>query len=448
MSEVTGQVDVVFPVAELAALVGEARLATSDEALNAHLIDGLRPRAVVTPGSAAEVGQVLAWATARSLAVSPWGGGTKQGLGRPLRRLDLVLKTSGLARILDLDEGNLTAEVEAGVPLGVLRAELAARGLFLALDPLDGDGATIGGIIACNASGPRRLLYRTARDHVLGLDVVLADGRMLHAGGKTVKDVAGYNLVKPLIGSLGTLGVIVAATVRLQPGPESVSALVARFADLEAVQRFALAVRATQLLPAALEVVSENAWALAGGGSLLGAGAVVLCGLEGAREAVARHERDLATLAQSCQATAVSISRDAEAAAVWASRQQVAAALAAAVPGLARARVGVPLAVLGEALRVAEREAARRGLGVAYAGHAGNGLAQVNFTGADAPLAEALLGLRQSVERLGGYLLLEIAPSAVKARVEPLPARDDYALMQRIRESLNPGDVLNPGKLF
>jgi len=130
-------------LADLIELAGEARVSTKPAELAAHTVDGLRPWALVRPGTAAEVGQVLAWASARGLAVTPFGGGTKQGLGQPLTRLDLVVETTGLARVLEVDQGNLTATVEAGVTNGALQADLLPRRLRLALDPLEGDSATL-----------------------------------------------------------------------------------------------------------------------------------------------------------------------------------------------------------------------------------------------------------------------------------------------------------------
>lgn len=448
MNEAVGREGVAPWIAELSGLAGDGQVLSDAQSLAAHTIDGLRPWAVVRPRTAAQVGEVLRWAFGRRLAVAPWGGGTKQGVGRPLARLDLVLKTDALNRVLELDEGNLTAEVEAGISLGDLQAQLAKRNLFLALDPLDGESATIGGIIATNASGPARLLYRTARDHVLGLQVALADGRHLRAGGKTMKDVAGYNLVKPLIGSLGTLGVIVGATVRLQPLPEAYTTVAARFRGVQPAAQMAMRVRGTTLAPTAMELVSETAWRAAGGGDFGGEGATLLIGVGGAREAVTRHDRDLTQLAEEAGALEVVAVGGDEMAAVWRRRQNVAAGLAAIASGLVRVKIGVPMSTLGAALAAAEAEGARRGLGVAYAGHAGNGIAQVFFVGAEASIIDAVLKLRELASGLGGYLILEVASPAAKRQIDPLPIRDDYALMRRIRESLNPADTLNPGKLF
>ncbi len=447
MSEAVGHEGVADWLVGLRGSLGEAQVADAPEAQVAHALDGHTPRAVVTPQSVEQLAEVLRLAGANRLAVTPWGGGTKQGLGRPLTRLDLVLKTGGLARILELDEGNLTAEVEAGMSLGALQAELAQRRLFFALDPLEGEQATLGGIIATNASGPKRLYYRTARDHVLGMRVALPDGRLLRTGGKTVKDVAGYNLTKPLIGSWGTAGVVVSATIRLQPAPEDSATVVAAFPAVAPAAALALKVRGTFLLPTAMELVSQGAWQVAGGGSLAGNGATLAFLLEGAREAVARHERDLTALAQGAGAVMVATLRGDDMAAAWRQRQRVAGALQAAFAGLARAKVGVPLSALGTILAVAESEGAKRGLGLAFAAHAGNGLAQVYFVGGEDVMRDALLSLRQAATNLGGYLLLETASLSLKQKVGVLPARDDYDIMRQLKASLNPGDSLNPGKL-
>ena len=133
----------------------------------------------------------------------------------------LVLGTSRLNATVEVDAGNQTVTVQAGKPLSDLQRELAEHRLFLPLDPLDSDRATIGGTLATNSSGPSRLLYRTARDWLLGIRVVSPTGETLRIGGKTIKDVAGYDIKKLYMGSWGTLGAITQATVRLLPLPEA-----------------------------------------------------------------------------------------------------------------------------------------------------------------------------------------------------------------------------------
>ena len=185
-----------------------------------YVLEGRTPEAVVFPGCKEEICAILALAGEEGIPVTPWGGGTKLGIGLPPSRVGLVLGLRRLDRILEHEPGDLTATVEAGITLGALQARLGKRGQWLSLDPACPDRATVGGILASDASGPRRHLYGTARDLLIGLTVVSAEGAIVRGGGKVVKNVAGYDLPKLYIGSFGTLGVLVEATIRLRPRPD------------------------------------------------------------------------------------------------------------------------------------------------------------------------------------------------------------------------------------
>jgi len=192
----------------LAALQDIAGRGYAREAAEGDAIDGVRPRFVVEPGSVEEVSALLRLSHRAGLAVAPRGGGTTLGWGATPRRLDLILSTARLNRVLEHAAGDLVVRAEAGVMLEALQAAAGAAGQRLALDPPD-VGATLGGIVAANPSGPLRLRYGTVRDLLIGVTVVLADGTVAKAGGKVVKNVAGYDLCKLFTGSLGTLGVVV-----------------------------------------------------------------------------------------------------------------------------------------------------------------------------------------------------------------------------------------------
>ena len=182
---------------------------------------GTQPTYIVTPSTAAHVAQAVAQAAERGEAVIPWGGGTGQAYGYVPRRADVLLDLSPMNRILAVEPGDLTVTVEAGATLDAVQDALAPYGQFLPLDPPDSDRATIGGILATNAWGPSRPFYGTARDWLIGLTVVDAQGRTIRGGGKVVKNVTGYDLPKLHVGALGTLGVIVEATFKVAPRPET-----------------------------------------------------------------------------------------------------------------------------------------------------------------------------------------------------------------------------------
>jgi glycolate oxidase FAD binding subunit len=195
-------------------------------------VDGLRPAAVAQPGDADEVAAVLRLASTRGWAVVPRGGGTMIDLGNPPARLDLVLDLTGMNRLIEHRPRDLTVTVEAGMSVAALQEELAKHGQMLALDPPLAQRATVGGVLAANAWGPRRQRYGTARDLLIGSRAVLADGTRVRSGGKVVKNVAGYDLNKLFIGSTGTLAVLVEATFKLAPIPATFGMIVAAFPTL------------------------------------------------------------------------------------------------------------------------------------------------------------------------------------------------------------------------
>ncbi len=193
---------------------------------------GAEPTVVVSPRSPDELADAIRDAVAAGHAVVPQGGGTGQDYGYPLRPGAYTLvETSGMDRIVAVEPGDLTITVESGVTLAAVQDALRPHGLFLPLDPPHSDRATVGGILATNAFGASRLGYGTARDWLIGLSVVNADGRIVKGGGKVVKNVTGYDTPKMHIGALGTLGVLAEATFKVAPLPEATHTVVASIRD-------------------------------------------------------------------------------------------------------------------------------------------------------------------------------------------------------------------------
>ena len=235
-------------------------LAPDDDAFT---VDGVRPRYLCTPATVDELSGAVRVAGQAGVTVIPWGGGTRMSLGFPPRSADLVVQTTKLREIVEYEPADLTVTVQAGMPLADLQERLRAEGQMLALDPAAADRATIGGLIAANASGPLRLLYGTARDLVIGTRVVNADGVISKAGGRVVKNVAGYDLNKLYVGSLGTVGVIVELSFKLHPLPQAQGMLLASFPSAaDAAQAISTLMR-SPLGPAAVELLDAGAAARA-----------------------------------------------------------------------------------------------------------------------------------------------------------------------------------------
>lgn len=222
-------------------------------------IDGVQPRYVIEPDSADALAGLLAWASREHVSIVLRGGGTKLGWGRPPGRIDLVVSTARLNRLIEHAHGDLTATVEAGMPVAAFNGALGRHRQWLPVDsPFD--AATVGGLIATNESGPLRQRHGTPRDLLIGIHLATTDGRLVKAGGNVVKNVAGYDLGRLMSGSFGGLAAIVGATFKLSPLPLASATVVAAFSDAAAVANAAAAIGASQLEPHAFDVYVGSAF--------------------------------------------------------------------------------------------------------------------------------------------------------------------------------------------
>jgi glycolate dehydrogenase FAD-binding subunit len=262
--------------------------------LAAYNVDGREPALLCFPVSPEQVAAALRLCSEANATVTPWGSGTAMGIGNPTRQVDMVIGLERLNLLVEHDQANLTATVQSGHRLTPLREALARHNQFLPLDPPAPTRATVGGVVATNLNGPRRSYYGSVRDLVIGMKVVLASGEQIKAGGKVVKNVAGYDMCKLFVGSLGTLGIITEVTLRLAPIPETAATLIAS-GTLPEVQQFTDELSRSKLLPSAVlllnaqtskaTVLTQSDWQVA-----------VWC--EGFEETVGRHLRDAIAMAQ------------------------------------------------------------------------------------------------------------------------------------------------------
>jgi glycolate oxidase FAD binding subunit len=235
-------------------LVGAAHVRTAGAE---DSVGGVMPRLVVSPADESEVASVLSAATARGLAIVARGGGTKIEWGLPPERCDIVLSTSRIAGIVDHEPADLVCVVRAGTPLGFVQETLAAAPGFrqrLMLDPPHGEAATIGGVVATAAGGPLRTRFGTARDLVIGASFVLSDGTVGRSGGKVVKNVAGFDVAKLLVGSLGTLAIITEVAFRLHPLPEASRTVVLESPSASDLCGFTARVGRLQVTPSLVDI--------------------------------------------------------------------------------------------------------------------------------------------------------------------------------------------------
>jgi glycolate oxidase FAD binding subunit len=258
---------------------------------------GVQVRRIERPDTEKEAQRILAQALKEKWTVFPCGGGTSLAVGMLPETVDIALVTTGMNRVLAFDPRNLNMAVSAGMTLDQINQFLAGQenGFFLPLDPPHSHRATIGGAYAANSSGPLRLRYGTLRDQVLGVRVADSQGREVGFGGKTVKNVSGYDLTKFFIGSAGSLCLITSISLRVYPLPESSSLCDLIFGTLEELERFLGALRSSVLIPSAVVVTG-----LAGGPGVsdtVGMRFRVMIGFEGLNPAVERQNRDLLKMA-------------------------------------------------------------------------------------------------------------------------------------------------------
>jgi FAD/FMN-containing dehydrogenase len=439
----------------LVALLGDGNVLGPGGISVQYSVAGHEPLAVAFPSSVEEIVAVVRLAGELSQPVVTWGAGTHQEVGPPLARPGIVLSMERMRAVLDLDIGNLTAEVQAGLPNLDLQAQLGAEKLFFPIDPPDRDRSTIGGNLATNASGPSRLRYRTIRDHLMGVSVVLSTGEVARFGGKTVKNVAGYDLRKVMIGSFGTLGIVTSAIVRLWPQPEVSRTLVACLPTGDAFSEFSRKLLGSYLSPTSFEMLDSRAAARVApdlGVSVADGDVLCLVCCDGFQDGVDRHVREITEMFASVSAREVEcLGGDAEAK-LWERRLSVERSLAEGKAGIIVGRASVPLTSVGDLCALFGEVGTASGMTVASAAHAGNGVVGVYVPLddlGDSTLASAAglaAGLRRGVARLGGFFVVEKAPAALRRETTIWPKRSDYGLMKSVKSRFDPNGLLNPGR--
>ena len=372
----------------------------------------------LAPADRAAAAELLETLSGDGQAMRIRGGATKLGWGS-LVKAEVDVSTENLNEIREHNEGDYTAVVDAGVPLTQLQDRVSSTGQRLALDPAlgDGDQATLGGILATADAGPLRHRYGAVRDLVLGVTVALPDGSIAKAGGKVIKNVAGYDLPKLYAGSFGTLGLILEVVVRLHPLPERTLSVVGSSTDPDAISAAAWGLADSALEPEALDV----RWGTAGTVLVRVAGSEAVALAERARKLIAEHGIDGELLED-----------DEE---VWRAQREGQRSASGAV-----LRVSAKPAMLADVFRVAQA------VGAGVVGRAAHGVSWLRFEArSEDELIDAIDRVRSELEP--GYSTLLDAPSAVRQRIDPfgLHGLPEQRLMRSVKERFDPGNACNPG---
>lgn len=454
-------------LADLRAAVGTEYLRQDDETRRTYGADMLKKGhpadVVVFPASTAEVAAVLRACTAHRVPVVPRGAGTGYTGGAVPSHGGVVLSLSRMNRILEVDEANLLAVVEPYVITGDLQAAVEAVGLFYPPDPASLTTSTVGGNVAECAGGPRAFKYGVTKRYVLGLEAVLPSGEVINTGGKSVKNVVGYDLTQLLVGSEGTLAVITKVIVRLVPLPPTQVTVRATFATIrQAVDAVTNLIRA-RVVPSALELIDGDSLdavatnlqsrALAPEGT----GAVLLLEVDGLEAAVREEAERVAEACRAAGATEVLEAHDlATRQALWHVRRSLSLSLKVLAPLKINHDVVVPKGRIPELFALVERlRAESPGVRIPCFGHVGDGNIHVNMM-LDPEDAAALAAARRAEQALfAGVVALEGSISGEhgigfsKMPFVPLElSPENIALQRRIKAAFDPLNILNPGKMF
>jgi glycolate oxidase FAD binding subunit len=329
------------------------------------------------------------------------------------------------------------------------------RGYFLPLDPPFSEKATLGGIVATNSSGPKRLLYGTARDLITGIKAVYPNGDIVVSGGKTVKNVSGYDMCKLLIGSFGTLAIICEITFKLLPLPEKEAALLVTFTSLDSAHAFTREIRHSQLLPACVGIFNSVAMVkmkdslpVPGDGNYL-----VAIGLEGVSESIERQILEMGAMGKKQGALAVVTLDSERQRSFWMAVRDFSERLSEDYPNLISLKSNFLISRCGEMLGSYEKMIRESGFDPALVCHSGNGILNSyvmvgkNIRSKTESLAKLIGNLTDEAVKNEGNLVVESAPLGIKKEVDVWGgARADRRMMKRVKEEIDPNGVLNPSR--
>ncbi len=446
-------------------IVGRDGILTSDTDLKTYSFDATSnwqslPEAVVFPTTTEQVSGLMRLATGNQIPVTVRGAGTCLSGGPIPVRGGILLCTARMNRILDIDQSNFTVLAETGVVLNDLNQTLAARGLFFPPDPQSFLAATLGGCVSENASGPYAVKYGVFRHYLLGMTAVLPDGKVLNLGGRTMKNVTGYDLPQLICGSEGTLAVVTRVMLRLLSRPESSQTVLATFGNARSAGEAVYKIRAGGVVPAKIEFIDN--WILQRVeermplGLPLSAEAVLLFELDGAPDAVARESNEVIELCRQAGADVVRPARDEkEAQNFWTARRAGYSAIFGNAPTVLAEDVTVPVSRIPDLVdRVAEI-AKENELTIVVIGHAGDGnlhpcvLTDRSDTAHYARAQKAVDEIFKSALGYGGAISGEHGIGLEKRKyLKDAMSPDEIDLLKQLKAVFDPKGILNPGKIW
>ena len=452
-------------IARLRELAGAENVLTEPEDLIPYGFDGTAAlkhgaACVVMPRTSEVVAAVLRFAVSQGIPVVTRGSGTGLSGGSVPVDGGIVLTLVHLNHILEVDPANLTLLAEAGVITKAIDDAALPHGLFYPPDPGSMKISTIGGNVANNSGGLRGLKYGVTRDYVMGMEVVLPDGSIAWLGSKCVKDVAGYSMKDLFVGSEGTLGIITKVLLKVVPRPKARRTLLASFDSMEAAARSVSKIIERQIIPCTLEFLDRRTCECVEDYAKVGlptsAAAVVLMETDGHPAVVEEEAAAMEAIARECGAISVEKAADeAHAVRLATARRSAFSALARIRPTTILEDVTVPRSHLAEIVAFVEEVAARHRLQIATFGHFGDGNVHPTILTDETDHEEmervhlALEEIFAKTIALGGTITGEHGVGLAK---KPFLAgqfdQASYTLMKQVKRALDPGGLLNPGKIF
>jgi glycolate oxidase len=445
-------------------IVGEKNITINTDELDCYSFDGSgvqgMPEIVIFPGRAKEISQIMTTASEYSIPVVARGAGTGMTGGAVPVRGGIVLAMARFNRIIEIDKENQIAIIEPGVITGVFQKEVARLGLFYPPDPASSKFCSIGGNIGECAGGPSAVKYGVTRDYVLGLEVVLANGKIINTGGKTAKGVVGYDLTRLFIGSEGTLGIITRVIVKLLTRPEARETFQVLSNSLEQATTLVGNILAKGFVPTTIEYIDYSTLKTVSAmlpEKLPGeVRAMLLIELDGDLDVVRAQSRRLAEYLK--QYSLISVKKaenQEETELLWAARKAISPSAFKLKPDKLSEDIVVPRSKISKLVDFAGKIARKYKLIILTFGHAGDGNIHVNIMldkKDPLELAAALEAkeiLFKEVLRLSGTLSGEHGVGVTKSNFIGLElSKDSLDLMKKIKIVFDPDNILNPGKIF
>ena len=419
------------------------------------------PEMIIQPRSTEQVSEVMKIADAYNIPVVPRGAGTGLcGSAVPIKG-GIVMDMSRMNKVLQISVGDLWAEVEAGCVYNDFNAAIGKYGFFFPCNPGSAEACEIGGMVAANASGMRAVKYGATRDFVLGLTFVKANGEIVNAGTKTIKDSSGYQLARLLCGSEGTLGIITKVTIKLLAKPKSTASCLCSFNSVHDAGKCISAIIAEPLIPASCELmdsVSIEAVNNSQGNPLPDCKALIIVECDGEPEQVERDLKTVERIAKDIGATTVTATHDKKQIAAWTSaRKAVMTSLSALKPGFSSVSLaddmGVPVSKIPDAVLAFQKIAEKYRVTIATYGHASDGNLHTKMLLDPLDKDEWDRGVKAVSEifdvciELGGTVTGEHGVGISKAPDFQKERATELSTIRAIKQAFDPKNILNPGKL-